>query len=213
MSVLSESLREHWRNWSYGRRFDRRHQLRRSLGYHVVEHGFEIGDYSYGAPVIRLWGEGSKLKVGKYCSIGPKVEFILGGNHHLDRITTFPLSRLEEPAVHEAPASRGDITVGSDVWIGTKAVILSGVTVGDGAVIGAHTVVARDVAPYAVVVGNPAREVRKRFADNEIETLLALRWWDLPDDEVRGLRPMLQSNNVAALLAQAKRGDLAEKQI
>lgn len=205
MSWLSVFLHEQRRKWAYRSRFERIHRLRRNLAYYVVKHGFEIGDYSYGAPIVQMWNDGARLKVGKYCSIGPEVEFILGGNHHLDHVTTYPLSKMAGPAMPEGPFTRGDIVVGSDVWIGYRAVFLSGVTVGDGAIVGACAVVAKDVPPYAIVVGNPARIVRKRFSEDQIEKLLALRWWNLPDDAVRSLRPMLQSNNVEAFLAEHQR--------
>jgi acetyltransferase-like isoleucine patch superfamily enzyme len=196
MSTLSEFWKRHRYRW-YRRGIDEVHNLRRHLAYYVKNHGFEIGDYSYGGPVVRSWGEGSRLIVGKYCSIGPDVEFVLGGNHHADHVTTFPMSlAFGTDRSHDTAWSRGDIVIGSDVWIGAGAAILSGVTIGSGAIIGAHAVVTRDVEPYAIVAGNPTTFIRRRFADPLVQELLELRWWDLSHDQLRPLLPLMRSNRI-----------------
>jgi acetyltransferase-like isoleucine patch superfamily enzyme len=165
-----------------------------------------VGDYSFGAPIIRFWDDESRLKIGKYCSIAAGATLILGGNHRTDTVTTFPLGRpvgLMGPG--ERPYSRGDIVIGSDVWIAANAIVLSGVTIGDGAVVGAGAAVVGDVPPYAVVVGNPARVVRKRFSEPIIGELLALRWWDLGANDVMSLRPLLQSDDVERFVEECRR--------
>ena len=147
-----------------------------------------VGRHSYGAPLLQLAeGDGETLSVGSFTSISFDVQIMLGGNHRTDWVTTFPLRQvLGLPGALEDghPASKGPVTVGNDVWIGRGARILSGVTIGDGAVVGAHAVVARSVRPYAIVVGNPAREVRRRFPDPVVESLLRIAWWDWPDELV-----------------------------
>ena len=179
-----------------------RHGLRRNLAYFVSAHGFEIGDYSYGSPDIRMMWSNARLVVGKYCSIAEGVQFILGGNHPLDHATTFPLFKMSgRETASEGPFSRGDIVIGSDVWIGADATVLSGVTIADGAIIGACAVVASDVAPYSIVVGNPARLIRKRFSEDMIAQLMMLRWWDLPDEEVLALQARLQNPDVDDLIS------------
>jgi probable biosynthetic protein (TIGR04098 family) len=175
--------------------------VRRQLAYYVARHGFEIGDYSFGAPTVLFFKDEGRLKIGKYCSIAAGATFVLGGNHRTDTVTTFPLGRMTgNYRPEEMPRSRGDIVLGSDVWVAANAVILSGVTIGDGAVIGAGSVVIHDIPPYAMVFGNPARVMSKRFPDEIVNALLELRWWDLDDKEVQLLRPFLQSTDIAAFI-------------
>ncbi len=127
---------------------------------------------------------GDRLVIGRFCAIATGVKFIMNGaNHPLDGFSTYPFwifgggwERFM-PADHN-DASRGDTVVGNDVWIGYEATLLPGVTIGDGAIIAAKAVVTRDVPPYAVVGGNPARVLRMRFDEDTVARLLALRWWD-----------------------------------
>ena len=205
MSTLSAFWRRHRARW-YGRRIDRAHELRRRLAFYVATRGFEVGDYSYGAPTIRIWDDDTRLRVGKYCSIAEGATFILGGNHQAGAVTTFPLGRpFGESGPADRPSSRGDIVIGSDVWIAANTTILSGVTIGDGAIVGAGAVVVGDIPAYAVAVGNPARVIRKRFSEPIIAELLALRWWDLDVKHVTALRPLLQSDDVERFVAECRR--------
>ena len=210
MSAISSFWRRLRRRW-YRRGMDRTHDLRRKLAYHVIKQGFEIGDYSYGAPIIRQYDDTTRLFVGKYCSFAEGVEFILGGMHLHDHVTTFPFTRFgkhwPETAgpYSEDIRSRGDVVVGSDVWIATGATILSGVRIGDGAVIGARAVVTRDVPPYGLAAGNPARLIRRRFPDPIIEALLEIRWWDFERDDIRSLLPLLRSNKVESFIEECRR--------
>jgi len=188
----------------YRLRIKRCHQLRRHLAYYVARHGFEIGDYSHGWPDVRTFG--ARLKVGKYSSLAEGSTFILGGQHPSKAVTTFSLESVfggKKPASRQE--SRGDIVVGSDVWIAANALILSGVTIGNGAVVGMGAVVLRDVPPYAIVFGNPARVVAKRFSDEVIDELLELRWWDLDFAQVAALRPLLEESDIAAFLAACRK--------
>jgi acetyltransferase-like isoleucine patch superfamily enzyme/acyl carrier protein len=188
----------------YRLRIKRCHQLRRHLAYYVAKHGFEIGDYSHGWPDVRTFG--AKLKVGKYSSLAEGSTFILGGQHPSNAVTTFSLESVfsgEKPASRRE--SRGDIVVGSDVWVAANALVLSGITIGDGAVVGMGAVVLRDVPPYAIVFGNPARVVGKRFSDEIIAELLELRWWDLDFAQVAQLRPLLEESDIAAFLAACRK--------
>ena len=140
--------------------------------------------------------------------MGLDVVMIPAGNHRVDWVTTYPLRvmlGMDGAGADGHPASRGDIVVGNDVWIGFGATILSGVTIGDGAVVGARAVVARDVRPYAVVVGNPAREIRRRFDDATVERLLTLRWWEWPLEEIRRRVPLLCDQDVQRLLDESRR--------
>jgi len=147
------------------------------------------------------WGEPATLEVGNFCSFAKNVTILLGGNHRIDWITTYPFPALWECARHVEghPVSRGDVVIGHDVWVGTGAMILSGVRIGSGAVVGAGAVVTRDVPPYTVVAGNPAREIRRRFDDDEVEILLALEWWHWDDGKIRAAMSLLLSGDVHGL--------------
>ena len=144
---------------------------------------------------------GDRLVIGKFCQIAAGVEFVMNGaNHLMNAVSTFPFYTLEgwemaPPAPDEMP-HKGDTVIGNDVWIGQNAVILPGVQVGDGAIIGANAVVGSDVAPYSIVVGNPARLLRKRFDDALIALLLAFRWWDRSVEEINRLIPILTSSDL-----------------
>jgi chloramphenicol O-acetyltransferase type B len=124
-------------------------------------------------------------------------------------VTTYPFSVLwpESPAVPGHPQTRGPVVVGSDVWLGFGCTILSGVTIGDGAVVGAGAVVRDDVAPYAIVTGNPATEVRKRFDPQTVTALLEIAWWTWDDDAIARALPTLQAGDVHEFIARARAGD------
>jgi len=133
---------------------------------------------------------GDKLIIGKFCAIAKGIEFIMNGaNHKMDAITTYPFyimgSGWEKfaPKTYELPL-KGDTVVGNDVWIGQSVTIMPGVHIGDGAIIGANSVVARDIPPYSIAVGNPCRALKKRFEDDLIAYLLKIRWWDWDPDKI-----------------------------
>ena len=150
-----------------------------------------------------------KLIIGKFCQIAAGVEFMMNdANHQMSAVSTFPFYTLEGWDMKAPDASdmpfKGDTVIGNDVWIGQKAVILPGVHIGDGAIIGASSVVGRDVAPYTIVAGNPARVLRKRFDDELIELLENFRWWDRPIDEINALIPLLTSSDLNKVRAELK---------
>lgn len=147
---------------------------------------FETNNVLYQYPINR-----DKLKIGKFCSIACGTKFLFNSaNHALDSLSTFPFPlffeewNLEKEKVTEAWDNRGDIVIGNDVWIGYEAVILSGVTIGDGAIIGTRAVVTKDVPPYTIVGGVPAKSIRKRFDEKVIEALLKIKWWDWTEEKV-----------------------------
>lgn len=165
----------------------------------------EIGHGSYGNLVIKSWGEGAKLRIGAYCSFADGVKILLGGEHRSDWVTTYPFNVLwDECKEHTGhPRSKGDVTIGHDVWIGTEAMILSGVSIGTGAIVGARAVVSKDVPPYAIVVGNPARIIRKRFDEETITKLLQIAWWNWEREKILSLLPLLLSNRVEEFITAA----------
>lgn len=164
---------------------------------------FERNNVLYHYPV-----NGDKLRIGKFCSIACGAKFLFNSaNHTLRSLSTYPFPiffeewGLDAKDIRQAWDKRGDIVIGNDVWIGFEAVILSGVTVGDGAIIGSRTVVTKDVPPYTIVGGAPARPIRRRFEDAVIEKLEALRWWDWDEEAIRRAIPAIQSGDLAALEA------------
>lgn len=142
-----------------------------------------------------------KLIIGKFCQIAAGVEFVMNdANHQMNAVSTFPFYTLEGWDMEAPDASdmpfKGDTVIGNDVWIGQNAVILPGVQIGDGAIIGANSVVGGIVEPYTIVVGNPAKPVRKRFDDALIELLLCFKWWDKSIDEINALIPILTCSDL-----------------
>lgn len=148
-----------------------------------------------------------RLLIGSFCSIGSGAAFIMAGNqgHRHDWISTFPFHWMPEVPEFEGAENgfrpAGDTVIGNDVWIGSETIVMPGVTIGDGAVIGTRAVVTRDVAPYSIVGGNPAKEIRKRFDDDRIRLLLELRWWDWSEDQLHAAMPILTSGDIEALHA------------
>jgi acetyltransferase-like isoleucine patch superfamily enzyme len=187
-------LRLHWRAragarlsllavFTPGCRFGRNARVERMC----ILHDTELGDYSY-------IGDGSRAirsEIGRFCSIAGSVQIGLG-NHPSGMVSTSPAFYTNRNAVRthwvEKPPEFEEYkktVIGSDVWIGMRAMIRDGVTIGDGSIIGAGAIVTHDVEPYSVMAGVPARCIRKRFDDETIEKLLALRWWDWPEEEIR----------------------------
>ena len=150
-----------------------------------------------------------RLVIGKFCQIASGVEFVMNdANHQMNAVSTFPFYTLEgwemEPPASEDLPFKGDTVIGNDVWIGQNAVILPGVHIGDGAIIGASSVVSSDVAPYTIVAGNPAKELRKRFDDELIDLLLRFRWWDKSVEEINSLIPILTCSDLEKVREELK---------
>ena len=132
---------------------------------------------------------GDKLIIGKFCMIASDATFIMNGANHLtDSLTTYPFAIFghgwEDAMEGKNYPQKGDLHIGNDVWIGHNATIMAGVTIGDGAIIATNATVVKDVAPYTVVGGNPAHEIKKRFSDETIAELLALKWWNWPIEKI-----------------------------
>ncbi|MHC6229966.1 CatB-related O-acetyltransferase [Arthrobacter sp. MMS24-T111] len=159
-----------------------------------------MGKHTYGNPSVRVFEhDDTKLSIGAYTSIAHEVQFLLGGNHPTDRVTTFPLRirlGLEGAGSDGYPSSPGNINVGSDVWIGARTLVLAGVNIGDGAVIGAGSLVSRDVPPYSICVGQPARPVKFRIPQELIGPMLSIKWWEWDDATVERLASELSGTDV-----------------
>ena len=159
---------------------------------------FEKNNVLYHYPI-----NGDRLIIGKFCSIACGAKFLFNSaNHSLTSLSTYPFPiffeewGLERAQVTRAWDHKGDIVIGNDVWIGYEAVILAGVTIGGGAIIGTRAVVTKDVPPYTIVGGVPAKPIRKRFPDDTIAALLALRWWDWPEERIAGCLDAIQSGQI-----------------
>jgi virginiamycin A acetyltransferase len=187
----------------------------------VTDPRIEVGEYTYyddpdDATAFErtafLYAVGpERLIIGRYCALASGVRFVMSGANHADLgPSTFPFGIFGEPwaertmdLVMSAP-SRGDTVVGHDVWLGYRVVVMPGVTIGHGAVVAAGSVVTADVAPYAIVGGNPGREIRRRFGDADVERLLQAAWWDWPVAAITEHARTIMSGTPAELLAIAQ---------
>lgn len=176
-----------------------------------------VGDYSYyddpkGAErfevdnVLYLYeGSGIHLRIGKFCALATGVKFIMdGANHRMDGPSTYPFPIMGAPWAEHMPLlmdlpSRGDTIIGHDVWMGYEALVMPGVSIGHGAIIGSRAVVTQDIPPYAIALGNPAKIVKYRFSEQDIEKLLTIAWWDWDINDVTRHMDIIMAGNVAEL--------------
>ena len=176
-----------------------------------------VGDFTYIADsdfeshVTHLyeWND-DRLIIGKFCQIAAGVEFVMNGaNHQMNAVSTFPFYTLEgwnaaTPQKSDLPL-KGDTVIGNDVWIGQNATILPGIHIGDGAIIGANSVVSKNIEPYTIVAGNPIRVIRKRFDDELIELLEHFKWWDKSIDDINSLIPILTCSDLKKVKEELKK--------
>ena len=160
-----------------------------------------IGPFTYGEEHLKLleWGEGASLVIGNFCSIASDITIFLGGNHCIDWISTYPFGHVNlddfgYTKLVGHPSSNGNVVIGNDVWIGRGSTIMSGIQIGDGAVIAANSHVVKNIQPYTVVGGNPAKIIKARFSEEIINLLLLLRWWDLDEKIIDSIKVKLQSS-------------------
>ncbi|WP_233902909.1 CatB-related O-acetyltransferase [Stieleria maiorica] len=200
----------------------------------VIDHPrISIGDFTYFGHLEELEDyagylaqflfplSGERLVIGKFCQIAHGVRFITSSaNHSMRGFSTYPFANFmmneattadDMKALFDVADRKGDTVVGNDVWIGTEAVVMPGVTVGDGAIIGARAVVARDVPPYTVIAGNPAKPVKKRFDDQVTGALRDLRWWDWPIETIQANIDAISGADIDTLKRVGDRIDAAPK--
>ncbi len=193
----------------------------------VIEHPrMEIGDFTYFGHLEILEDYAGylapflfplspeRLVIGKFCQIAHGVRFITSSaNHNMQGFSTYPFNNFmmdesttmeDIKAMFEVSEKKGDTMIGNDVWIGMEAVVMPGVTIGDGAIIGARSVVAKDVPPYTIVAGNPARIVKHRFEEQVIKTLLAIKWWDWSVEKIEANIAAITSSDLDALTQAAE---------
>ena len=172
---------------------------------HIADGTLVMGNMSYYAPnVVKFKGDTGRVIIGNFASVAPDADFYVGGLHRVEWVSLYGLrAMLELPGAYEDGFTHGhgDIVVGSDTWVTNGCTVMSGVTIGDGAVVGTKAVVAKDVRPYAIVVGNPAREIGRRFSDEQVEALLRIRWWDWPTELVKERVDALSSPDIDAFIA------------
>ncbi|NFI93543.1 CatB-related O-acetyltransferase [Clostridium botulinum] len=163
---------------------------------------FEENNVLYQYPI-----NNDKLIIGKFCSIACKAKFLMtSGNHTMNSLSTytFPIFYeewgLDVSHITDAWDNKGDIVIGNDVWIGYDAIIMSGVKIGDGAIIGTRAIVTNDVPPYTIVGGIPAKVIKKRFSDDIILKLLKIKWWDWPNEKIKANIKHIQSGNIDKLV-------------
>jgi acetyltransferase-like isoleucine patch superfamily enzyme len=179
--------------------------LRGTLKWGIDNFNWKVGRHSYGCPNIIDAGYGASLEIGSFTSIAGDVTIILA-NHDIKNVSTYPFIGIkcagikniftERSSNCKDHSTKGNVIIGSDVWIGAGATILPGVNIGHGSVIGANSVVAKSTLPYSVCVGNPARTVKFRFNEDTIKKLLELAWWDIPDEKISTLIDTLASNDI-----------------
>jgi len=181
----------------------------------IKNQNIEVGDYTYYDDFENVENfeknvkylfdfVGDKLIIGKFCMIASDVTFIMNGANHLsDAISTFPFAIFghdwSDAMEGKSYPSKGNTVIGNDVWIGYGVTIMPGVNIGDGVIIATKSVVTKDIAPYSIVGGNPAKEIRKRFSGEEIEKLLDLQWWDWPIEMITENVHNLTGNDVGAI--------------
>ncbi len=151
---------------------------------------------TYGYPKVICYDGTSRLDVGKYVSFSSNVSILLGSNHKRGLVTTYPKSLIDKNVKQNETNERGDVSIGSDVWIGYGATVIGPVTIGDGAIIGAGAVVVRDIPAFAVAVGVPAKVVKFRFEENQIQDLLKIKWWDRSKAEINKIKEDLFSSDI-----------------
>ncbi len=171
---------------------------------------FLIGDFSYYTSVhVHDEKKDGDLKViiGKFCSIGPEAKFMLAAEHSTKWNTTYPFDAILKRTDSEGERiiSKGNIIIGNDVWIGENVTFMSGITIGDGCVIGSNAVVTKSFEPYSIIVGNPAKVVKRRFDDSRIEKLLEMKWWDWELSHIHACLGILQSEDTDKLFEYYKK--------
>jgi acetyltransferase-like isoleucine patch superfamily enzyme len=162
-----------------------------------------IGKGSYGHVRVFSWDRSAEIRIGKFTSIA-SVTIMLGGEHHYRDVSTYPFRELYAGKEEESAKARGEVSIGNDVWIGRDVFILDNLIISDGAVLGAKSVITRDVPPYAVVAGNPAEVKKYRFSDEEIRMLLESKWWELPEEFIKRNVELFYTRDVKDFVRQVQ---------
>jgi acetyltransferase-like isoleucine patch superfamily enzyme len=188
---------------------EKEHKYKSGLPYtrsYPIMRKYTVGKFTYGIPITKDWHHGSTLNIGDFCSIVENVDILLGGNHSIDWISSYPFGVIFDEVKAKSylypTKSKGAVVVGNDVWLGMNVTILSGVTIGDGAVVAACSMVTRNVEPYTIAGGNPANSLKKRFQEKEIAKLLETQWWNWDISKIEANIQLISSNDIAGFIAQ-----------
>lgn len=159
-----------------------------------------IGKHTYMADTKIHWNN-ANLTIGNFCSIASNLNIYLGGNHRTDWVSTYPFGHIHTDIFKNFngeghPRTNGNVVIGNDVWIGDNVTIMSGITISDGAVIACNSHVVKNVEPYAIVGGNPAKLIKYRFSAKQIKQLLKIKWWDWDDEKIDKFSPLLCNTNI-----------------
>lgn len=168
-----------------------------------------VGRGTYGIPIVKHYPhDQTKLTVGNYSALAENAIVMLGGQHAMDQVTTYPLRigfQMPGAGLDGMPTHTADTVIGNDVWLAQRAFVRSGLTIGDGAVIAAGSVLTRDVPPYAVMGGNPAKILKFRHTEDQRAALLEIQWWNWPEEEIRRAVPLLAQSDIDAFIDYARR--------
>ena len=159
------------------------------------------GTYGYLGIKTRSWGEGAMIEIGQFCSIADNVTIFLGGNHDINRVSCYPFGHINQNEFGHVkmpghPATKGDVIIGNDVWISSGVTIMSGVVIGNGSVIAANSHVVKNIPPYSVVGGNPAKIIKNRFTSDVIDSLQKIQWWNWSSERIGSDVSNLNGTNV-----------------
>jgi acetyltransferase-like isoleucine patch superfamily enzyme len=163
-------------------------------------------NYSYGIENVLVWNysHNVRMKYGNYCSFGDDINVILVG-HNVNLVTTYPFGTIHQDVFPFSnqfhPVINGDVVIGNDVWVGKGSTIMMGIKIGDGAIIAANSHVVKDVEPYSIVGGNPAKVLKKRFTDEQIQKLLKIKWWDWTEEKINEALPYLCNPDIDCFLS------------
>jgi len=176
-----------------------------------------VGKHTYGEENITIvnYGESANVYIGKFCSIANNITILTGGNHRSDWVTTYPFGHINRGVFNKFngaghPKTNGDVIIGNDVWIGGNVTIMSGITIGDGAIIARNSHVVKNVEPYSIVGGNPAKFIKFRFKPEQITKLLKIKWWNWLDSDINTATPLLCNSDIQQFIdySNTKRGTI-----